>query len=369
MNILYLSALGPRLSSGLAWSVPAGVRAQARLDDVLWVNLSPYSFPHWEAVEAHHNIKEFGSKLRLEALPARFQKPDLVVFEGLYVPRMELFSLTLRRRKIPYLVIPRGSLNRTALHNHAWLKKSIAHLCFYNSYLRHAAAIQYLTRREYEESGERWNTHHFILPNGVDLPVRAKECFFQDGLQAVAIGRLDPYHKGLDILLDAVCALQEELRAARFHLTLYAPQKGPYVAQTTRLKADIEKKGISDLVSLPGETTGAAKEDALLRSDLFLLTSRFEGHPMGLIEAMAYGLPVLVTPGTNMGSEVAEANAGWTCEPTAESLATALRQAIHETTLYTQKGQNARRLAARYRWDEIARRFHEESERVIGEIR
>jgi len=34
------------------------------------------------------------------------------------------------------------------------------------------------------------------------------------------------------------------------------------------------------------------KEKKQLESDFFILTSRFEGHPMGLIEALSYGLRV-----------------------------------------------------------------------------
>ena len=38
--------------------------------------------------------------------------------------------------------------------------------------------------------------------------------------------------------------------------------------------------------------------------DLFIHTFRFEGHPIAVLEALSYGIPCLLTPGTNMAGEV-----------------------------------------------------------------
>ena len=51
-----------------------------------------------------------------------------------------------------------------------------------------------------------------------------------------------------------------------------------------------------------------------MNSDMFILTSRHEGFPMSILEALSYGLPVLITKGTNMTDLVHKASAGWTCE-------------------------------------------------------
>ena len=61
--------------------------------------------------------------------------------------------------------------------------------------------------------------------------------------------------------------------------------------------------------------------DKLLSAfDLFVMPSRFEGHPMGLIEALANGLPALVTRGCNMLDEILSSNAGWVCETSENDL-------------------------------------------------
>ena len=71
--------------------------------------------------------------------------------------------------------------------------------------------------------------------------------------------------------------------------------------------------GIETVATIVDEIAGKAKEELLLNTDLFIMTSRLEGHPMGLIEALAYGVPCLVSRGTNMYDEVLSSNAGWVC--------------------------------------------------------
>lgn len=362
MNILYISHLSDNSANGMAWSVPASVAAQSRYDNVLWVNLTPADQPHWHHVAAYHNIGEYGGRLRFEALPQPFDKPDLVVQEGFYNTSAALFYRHCLRARVPYIVVPRGSLTRASLHNHAWLKKAIAHAVLFTPYVRHAAAIQYLTAAEHADSGDRWNDRCFVLPNGYNTPDETKQTFFASGgISAVFIGRIDKYAKGLDWLLDAVGDLQGELRAAGFTLAIYGPHRASY----NELEQIIAAHGIGDIVSLPGEVQGEAKRQALLAADMFVLTSRFEGHPMGLIEALAYGVPALITRGTNMLPEVAECNAGWTCEGGREAVRDALRQALADRQHFADKGRAAAKLATRYDWDRIARQFHAEAERVL----
>lgn len=355
MKILYISHLSQNIAAGMNWSVPASIRAQDKIDKVCWVNTNAAYMPHYGEVRAFHMLKDLGETLMLSVMPEAFRHPDVVVFEGLYFKEYLAFAKELRLEKIPYVIVPRGSMTHQALHNHARWKKFFAHLLYFNSFIRHAWRIQYLTQQESDDSTRRFRTPYFIVPNGVTMPSVKKEQFSEDGIHAVFIGRLDMYHKGLDLLLDAVTETADELRKANFTLAIYGPRR--YDHQL--IAEEIGKRAIGDLVSLNGEVSGSDKEQALLSADLFIMTSRFEGHPMGLIEALAYGLPCLVTPGTNMAEEIRDADAGWTCEGNVDDIVKTLLDTLNQKDLLPQKGKNARQLSMHYDWDKLAETFHD----------
>ena len=54
---------------------------------------------------------------------------------------------------------------------------------------------------------------------------------------------------------------------------------------------------------------------------------------MGLIEALSYGLPCLVTSGTNMADEIEKADAGWTADVSVEGIVRALKLLLEEKIL------------------------------------
>ena len=355
MVLLYISHLSTNIAAGLNWSVPASVAAQSKIDDVLWVNMTDRLMPHWTEIKAHHNIREYGGELKsLDCLPAPFNHPDIVVFEGFYYLDDVRIAKMLRKKRVPYIIIPRGSLTRLALHNHAWLKKWVAHLLYFDSFVKHAVAIQYLTKQEADDSTGRFKTPFFIVPNGVSMPPKQKECFSKNGINASFIGRLDMFHKGIDLLLDALSSLHETLSSASFHLNIYGPRRYDFY----KIQEEIERRGISDIASIHDEITGKEKEVVLMNTDLFIMTSRFEGHPMGLIEALAYGLPCFVTPGTNMYEEIKRSNAGWTCQGNVEGIRNTLLEVLDQKGLLVQKGNNARQLSMQYDWDKLAEKFH-----------
>lgn len=294
--------------------------------------------------------------MSLTAFPKPFDKPDVVVFEGIYFKEYISFSKGLRKEHIPYVIIPRGSMTYQAMHNHAWLKKWIAHKLWFNSFINHAWRIQYLTQQEADDSTKLFKTPYFIVPNGFNSPSVFKTSFCSKGVKALFIGRLDIYHKGIDLLLDAITLVHAELHNAGFFLNIYGPKKYDY----ERIKNEIEERGLNDVARVNDEISGKEKEQVILDSDIFIMTSRFEGHPMGLIEALAYGLPCIVTPGTNMYEEVNKADVGWVCEGKVESIKKALLNAIADKCLFGIKSQHAKELANRYNWDKLAAEFHNE---------
>lgn len=358
MRILYISHLGPDKATGLCWSVPAGIQAQQLFDDCFWINVSNSSFEHWEKVDAFHKLNSIGGKLSLDAITRSFPNPDVVVFEGFY----QIDDLSLARElyinHIPYIIIPRGSLTHQAFHNHNFLnfiKKKVATALLFRRFTRRALAIQYLTRAEYNDSGDSWNKVHFILPNGISYPGHTKTSFSTNGINVVYIGRPTIYHKGLDLLISACKQGRELFEASGLIVNCYVPQKNDY-QELVKLVKDSK---IESVFKIHDAVYGTEKEEVLLSADVFIMTSRFEGHPMGLIEALSYGIPVAITPGTNMSHEVSRVNAGWVSLCTSESIYEMLKRIISEKKQFALKGSNAKNLSAEYVWEKLASTFHQ----------
>lgn len=76
--------------------------------------------------------------------------------------------------------------------------------------------------------------------------------------------------------------------------------------------------------------------------DAYVISSRSEGLPLSLLEAMASGLPVVATRVGEIPAIVDRAGCGWLCEPeSARALASAMAEAT-ESEVLQMKGQRAR---------------------------
>ena len=360
MNILFVSTLSGRNSVGPSWSVPARIKAQEKYDNILWVNISNAEMPHWKEIASFHHLSEFGD-LRLKNFPKPFDKPDVVVCENFYSMEEVRLARELRKYHIPYVVVPRGSLSFVARNNKKKWKKAIAHILWFDKYVRKASAVQFLTEVERDSSIPK-DIKSFVLPNGFNTPQEYKESFSEKQIRCVFIGRIDIYQKGLDLLLNAIRLKKDILANDNVSFSIYGP-KSP---DTEEMYKRIQELGLTELVSLKGETSGDAKKKVLLTSDVFILTSRSEGHPMGLIEALAYGLPCLVSKGSNMTKEIKDTDSGWTClGDNEESIGEALEAMVKDKKSFLTKSLNARTLAKNYDWDVLAKKFHEKLEELI----
>ena len=361
MNILYLSHLSGAAYAGPTYSVPKQIEAQSAFDQVFWYNATVSKMAEWKKYPFYHDISEYPEE-SIHSLPEPFNNPDLIVVELFYNMTRSRLCAELIFGKTPYIVIPRGELTKRAQARKS-LKKKLANLLICNAYAKKAAAIQYLTQQEYADSGGSWNGRHMVIPNGISVPVKMKTDFCRQGIQCVFIGRIEPEQKGLDLLIEACAAARETLIAASCIIRICGPDREGRLADLKRLAS---QKRIETLIRFENAVYGEDKEHLLLESDVFILPSRFEGHSMALIEAMSYGLPCVVTTGSNMRAEVDASSAGWTAESTVDSLAKAL------TTMcackdFTSYGQNARKLAEQYAWDTIAKESHLAFHNLVSE--
>ncbi|MBE9028703.1 glycosyltransferase family 4 protein [filamentous cyanobacterium LEGE 11480] len=124
-----------------------------------------------------------------------------------------------------------------------------------------------------------------VIPNpamAVNLAEKPAEKLLT-GPSLIAVGRLNP-QKGFDLLLDAFAPLRD--RHPDWNLTVLG--EGELRAE---LEAQRDQLGLNDRVHFIGAVKNP--NDFLQQADIFVMSSRFEGFPNALCEAMASGLPVI----------------------------------------------------------------------------
>jgi len=161
----------------------------------------------------------------------------------------------------------------------------------------------------------------------------------------VAVGRLTK-QKGFDLLLLAMATLAPTFPA--WTLTIWG--EGEDRLALERLRDDL---GLAGRVRLPGVTTGHGRwiDDA----GLFVLSSRYEGLPNVLLEAMAAGLPVVAFDcPLGPGDIITHGENGLLVPPEdVDALATSLALLMADTDKRARLGTNAEAIADDYRPDAI----------------
>ncbi len=125
-----------------------------------------------------------------------------------------------------------------------------------------------------------------VMPNPVITPP-AEACTERllPGPTLIAIGRLHPV-KGFDLLIQAFDRIRD--KHPDWQLTILG--EGPSRPELEALRSQLN---LTDRIHMPGQVKNV--NVYLRQADIFVLSSRFEGFPMALCEAMACGLPVLAT--------------------------------------------------------------------------
>lgn len=275
--------------------------------------------------------------------------PDIVIFHSHYHFEYVIFSGILKRYQIPYCVQLHGALSKSNYKkNH--ILKAVAGCLILNRILKGAVSIIYLNKKEYENSiVPTINPNFSIIPNGCDgNKYYNNNHVVNTPVKIVYIGRISIEHKGLDILLDAIDIIQKE-NCNKFHIFFYGNPSDDGVPE---LKRRLEKCSIA---SYEGGVYGKDKEKLLKEADVFILTSRYEGMPMGVLEAWSYGIPCILTEGTNMIDDNMDSKAYWKAELCSNNIASTIISSvnlyINNPSLY----RNAALLESKkYDWNHIS---------------
>lgn len=277
---------------------------------------------------------------------------SVVVFHEIYRVPLFLLASVCRFSNIDYFVVPHGSLTRQAQTQRAIVKKCI-NLLFVNKYVSKARGVHFLSNRECEESIRFKAKDRFIIPNGVEIPNCYATNRNENIKRIVFIGRLDIFVKGLDLLIESAALAQNQIRANAATIEMYGPS---YNGSAKKLADEIQKKGIADILQLKGPLAPENKKQVLSNAYCYIQLSRTEGFPTSVIEAMSFGLPVIVTEGTTWKDEVLAKNLGFGVNGEPIKIAEAITALLSNDELHDTMAQNARTLAkANYSWETIAK--------------
>lgn len=295
--------------------------------------------------------------------------PDLLHLHGLWMYPSVAAHQWSRRTGRPHIVSPHGMLDPWALRNSRW-KKRVAAWLYENRNLQRAACVHAVCESE-AASVRAYGLRNpvCVIPNGVDLPSQRPASAptwaaeLPEGMRVLLyIGRLHP-KKGLLNLVRAWANLPGSSRKD-WVLVIAGWDQGGHGAEVKRLVHELR---VEMSVRFVGPQYGDEKEASLARADAFVLPSFSEGLPVAVLEAWAWGLPVLMTPQCNLPEGFA-AGAALRVEPEADSIGVGLKRLLEMSDAErSAMGARGRRLVEeKFSWPKIAREMKEVYEWVLG---
>lgn len=270
-----------------------------------------------------------------EALVRRMADFDIVHIHSLYLFHTVAAATIARRRHVPYIIRPHGTLDHYHRKRHPWRKRLYSALVERRN-LDGAAAIHYMTeqeRREAEETGIR--APGCVLPLGIDVDLYAQPADERDlpaaiprGVPLVTfMGRL-AQKKGVDMVVEAFGRVIRE--GGRAHLVLAGPDSDGLQEQ---LERQVRELGIADRVTFTGMLLEAPKLALLQRSRMFVLPSHDENFGVAVVEALAAGVPVVISRGVAIHPDIDAARAGLVVDRTTEGVADAIDRLLSDDAM------------------------------------
>jgi glycosyltransferase involved in cell wall biosynthesis len=265
---------------------------------------------------------------------------------------------------VPYIVRPLGTLDPWSLAHHARRKRVLLKIGALRV-LRGASAMHYTSADEQRLAEEAVDG----LPHGIVTPLGVDESLLRASDEPppvsdqylLALARLDP-KKGFDLLIDAFHGLADDPLLRGWRLIVAGDGDPDYVAD---LRSRAASGPAGERITFVGWVDGQTKRAWLRHAALFALPSHQENFGLSVAEAMACGVPVIVSPGVNLAADIDAHGAGWVVAREQQALTGTLRAAMGDELGRRRRGDAARRLARAFRWPSIAGQLRDAYEATL----
>jgi len=287
---------------------------------------------------------------------------DLVLIHAHYQFANWIGAFLARRYHKPYVIFAHSSLREKAVNHKNKVLKRLYLKMMERSNFREALFIVFNAPEEkddslYKEKGQ-------VIHNGIDISDFAdmpqkgyfRELYpeLQNKFILLFLGRLDIKHKGLDLLIPAFAKLHRQYSDTHLVLAGSDEEGG---------KDDVlgmaRQHGVSDSILLPGLISGKIKLAALQDADGFVMSSRFEGLSISLLEALYMGIPMLVTDTVGLCEEIRDTGSGLVVEASSSGIYDGLIKLMDTDKRMSMKEKGTRLILEKYTWDTIAQNLLE----------
>jgi len=272
-----------------------------------------------------------------------------------------------RAHAVPYVVSPRGMLVRDLIRRKNRLLKTAWITLFERTNLEAAAAVHFTSAIEESEArrlGIRFSKT-FVVPNGVEpdngpagSAVRAdvREILEDRSPFVLFVGRVN-WKKGLDRLIPAM------KRVPFARLVIAGNDEEGYLPS---LRALASREGVGDRVRFLGPVQGGDKRALFAAAAVFALPSYSENFGNAALEAMAAGVPVVLTPEVGLAADAGACGAGIVTSGEPEPLGAEIGRLLRDESLRKSMGDRGRVCAIdRFAWDAVARRMRDAYTEVL----
>ncbi len=252
---------------------------------------------------------------------------DIVLVHGIWQFGSYATWKALRNTSTPYLVFPHGMLDpwfkRTYPLKH--LKKLMYWPWAEYRVLRDARAVCFTCEEERvlaRQSFGLYRARETVVSFGTAAPPddanaqrAAFEAAFPDLRDKKLLLFLSRIHvkKGADLLIEAFARVAQ--RDPNLHLVMAGPDQQGLQAE---LQALAQKLGVAQRITWTGMLQGELKWGAFRAASAFVLPSHQENFGIVVAEALACGVPVLISDKVNIWREIAADNVGWVAPDTLE---------------------------------------------------
>ena len=320
------------------------------------------AFPRWSPPMGP--LREFAYSAGLNRwLPKHIQRFDLLHVHALFSFPSTMAMVHARRARVPYLLRTIGQLSPWSLARSKARKQLMLNLIEKRN-INSARFLHFTTTLERDECfmalGQSFPS--LVLPLGVRLPpvLPQEDGPHDEGLRLLFLSRLHP-KKQLEVLLKALALFQAAAPQSHWQLDIAGSGEPAYLASLQKLAGQLN---LAHRCRWLGHVQGDAKTSLLQQADWFVLPSAAENFGIAVVEALAAGTPVIVSPQVAVAELIEGAGAGLVCPSDPEALCQVLRR-------HDQGPTSAMRLAARslaettFSWSSVADQLETSYRRML----